>query len=95
MYILLKADNEDLKTKMKTDFQKLSKEVLDRDRLTKEVELLKKENARLKKNKPQQFSEERYLLIKKKSEPGLQNSHCFPVARFRQKIIVYNLWTIW
>ena len=61
VYILLKADNEDLKTKMKGDFQKLCKEVLDRDRLTKEVELLKKENARLKKNKPQQFSEERYI----------------------------------
>ena len=61
MYILLKADNEDLKTKMKTDFQKLCKEVLDRERLTKENELLKKENARLKKNKPQELNEERYI----------------------------------
>ena len=56
----MKADNEDLKTKLKKDIKKLSKEVHDRDRFTKEIEILKKENARLKKNKPQEFNEERY-----------------------------------
>ena len=45
---------------MKGAFQQLSKEVHDRDRFTKEIELLKKENARLKKNKPKEFNEERY-----------------------------------
>ena len=58
--ILLKADIEDLKTKLKGDIQKFSKEDHDRDRLTKEIELLKKENVKLKKNKPQEFNEERY-----------------------------------
>ena len=65
----MKNDFERQKKEIKTDFQKLSKDVLDRDRLTKEVELLKKENARLKKNKPQEFNEERYILIK--TEPFL------------------------
>ena len=60
--ILLKTGNEDLKTKLKGDFQKLSKELHDRDQLTKEIELLKKENAKLKKNKPQEFNEERYSI---------------------------------
>ena len=45
---------------MKGAFQQLSKEVHDRERLTKEIEHLKKENARLKKNKPKEFNEERY-----------------------------------
>ena len=49
-----------MKTKLKGDIQKLSNEVHDRDRFTKEIEILKKENARLKKNKPQEFNEERY-----------------------------------
>ena len=56
----MKADNEDAKTKLKGDFQKLSKEVHDRDQITKEIELLKKENAKLKKTKPQKYNEERY-----------------------------------
>ena len=56
----MKADNEDLTTKLKEVFQQLSKEVHDRDRFTKEIELLKKENARLKKNKSKELNEERY-----------------------------------
>ena len=54
--ILSKTDNEDVKTKMKEAFQLLSKEVHDRDRLTKEIELLKKENLNLK----FEFNKERY-----------------------------------